>query len=68
MRPVVEAAGIKDLLSKSYGSNNPVNVVKAAFQALSELSSLEDQARLRGMTPRELHQRRVRREPEARET
>ena len=36
VRPVVEAAGIRDLLSKSYGSNNPVNVVKAAFQALSE--------------------------------
>jgi len=68
VRPVVEAAGIKDLLSKSYGSNNPVNVVKAAFQALGELTSLEEQARLRDMTPRELHQRRVRREPEAQET
>jgi small subunit ribosomal protein S5 len=65
VRPVVEAAGIKDLLSKSYGSNNPVNVVKAAFQALTELTSLEEQARMRDMTPRELHQRRVRREPEA---
>jgi small subunit ribosomal protein S5 len=64
VRPVVEAAGIKDLLSKSYGSNNPVNVVKAAFQALTELTSLEEQARMRDMTPRELHQRRVRREPE----
>lgn len=60
VRPVIEAAGIKDILSKSYGSNNPVNVVKAAFQALSELTSLEEQARMRGMTPRELHQRRVR--------
>jgi small subunit ribosomal protein S5 len=67
VRPVVEAAGIKDLLSKSYGSNNPVNVVKAAFQALSELTSLEEQARLRDLTPRELHLRRVRREPEAQE-
>jgi small subunit ribosomal protein S5 len=67
VRPVVEAAGIKDLLSKSYGSNNPVNVVKAAFQALTELTSLEEQARMRDMTPRELHQRRVRREPEAQE-
>ena len=45
-RPVIEAAGIKDILSKSYGSNNPVNVVKAAFQALSELTSLEEQARI----------------------
>lgn len=67
VRPVIEAAGIKDLLSKSYGSNNPVNVVKAAFQALSELTSLEEQARLRGLTPRELHQRRVWREPETQE-
>jgi small subunit ribosomal protein S5 len=67
VRPVIEAAGIKDILSKSYGSNNPVNVVKAAFQALSELTSLEDQARMRGMTPRELHQRRVRRKAEAQE-
>lgn len=60
VRPVVEAAGIKDILSKSYGSNNPVNVVKAAFKALSQLTSLEEQARMRGMTAHELHQRRVR--------
>ena len=60
VRPVIEAAGIKDILTKSYGSNNPVNVVKAAFKALSELTSLEEQARMRGMTPRELHQRRLR--------
>ncbi len=64
VRPVVEAAGIKDILSKRYGSNNPVNVVKAAFQALQELQSLEEVARARGMTPRELHLRRVRRAPE----
>jgi len=62
VRPVVEAAGIKDLLSKVYGSNNPVNVVKAAFQALSELTSLAEMARRRDMTPQELAARRVRRE------
>jgi small subunit ribosomal protein S5 len=62
VRPVVEAAGIKNLLSKVYGSNNPVNVVKAAFQALSELSSLSDMARRRDMTPQELAARRTRRE------
>ena len=67
VRPVVEAAGIKDLLSKSYGSNNPINVVKAAFQALSELTSLEEQARMRGITPHELNQRRIRRETETQE-
>lgn len=62
VRPVVEAAGIKNLLTKAYGSNNPVNVVKATFQALSELSSMEEIARRRDLTPRELHLRRVRRE------
>jgi small subunit ribosomal protein S5 len=67
VRPVIEAAGIKDILSKSYGSNNPVNVVKAAFQALSELTSLDEQARMRGLTPHELHQRRARRKAEAQE-
>jgi small subunit ribosomal protein S5 len=67
VRPVAEAAGIKDLLSKVYGSNNPVNVVKAAFQALSELSSLSDVARRRSMTPNELSARRVRREAASQE-
>jgi small subunit ribosomal protein S5 len=67
VRPVVEAAGIRDLLSKRYGSNNPINVVKATFQALSELTSLDTQARKRGMTARELNQRRMRREPAAQE-
>lgn len=65
VRPVIEAAGIKDILSKRYGSNNPVNVVNAAFQALRELTSLEEVARRRDLTVRELHQRRVRREPES---
>lgn len=68
VRPVVEAAGIKDLLSKVYGSNNPVNVVKAAFQALSELVSVQDMARRRDMTSRELNMRRSRREPSEQET
>lgn len=49
--------------SKRYGSNNPINVVKATFKALSALTSLEEQARMRGMTPRELNLRRMRREP-----
>ena len=66
-RPVVEAAGIRDLLSKRYGSNNPINVVKATFLALSALTSLAAQARSRGMTPHELNQRRMRREPAAQE-
>ncbi len=62
VRPVVEAAGVKDILSKVYGSNNPVNVVKAAYQALSELVSLSEVARRRDMTPQELASRRALRE------
>jgi len=37
VRAVVEAAGIKDILSKSLGSSNPVNVVQAALLALTNL-------------------------------
>lgn len=67
VRPVVEAAGIKDLLTKVHGSNNPVNVVKATFKALSELISLQEMARRRDMTPHELRARIIRREPENQE-
>ena len=67
VRPVVEAAGIKDLLSKRYGSNNPVNVVKATFRALNELVSADDMARRRGLTNHELRQRLMRRAPEGQE-
>src|SRR5947209_16035271 len=41
VRAVVEAAGIRDILSKSYGSNNSVNVVKAAIKGLTSLRSAE---------------------------
>lgn len=67
VRPVVEAAGIKDILSKRYGSNNPVNVVKATFRALNELVSADDMARRRGLTNHELRQRLMRRAPEGQE-
>ncbi len=39
MRPVLELAGIKDILTKSLGSNNSANVVRATMQALSTLKS-----------------------------
>jgi small subunit ribosomal protein S5 len=61
MRPVLEAAGIRNILTKVYGSNNSVNVVKATYQALSELVSLNEMARRRDMTPRELRMRLMRR-------
>jgi small subunit ribosomal protein S5 len=58
VRAVVEAAGIRDILSKNYGSNNPVNVVKAAIKGLASLRSPEDQAAARGRSLEELGFRR----------
>ena len=42
VRAVVIAAGIRDILSKSLGSTNPVNVVRATHEALKSMSSAED--------------------------
>jgi small subunit ribosomal protein S5 len=51
VRAVVEAAGIKDILSKSLGSSNPVNVVQAALAALSNLRDPQEVVQLRRRTP-----------------
>jgi small subunit ribosomal protein S5 len=57
VRAVLEAAGVKDVLTKAIGSNNKVNVVKATFQALGQLRSIEQEARRRDLTPEELRRR-----------
>jgi small subunit ribosomal protein S5 len=49
VRSVCEAAGIHNILTKSYGSNNPVSLVKATIAALQELRTVEDIERLRGV-------------------
>jgi small subunit ribosomal protein S5 len=54
VRAVVEAAGIRDLLSKTMGSTNPVNVVQATMEALRGLRSADEIAGRRGKTAEEL--------------
>ena len=50
VRAVVESAGVKDILTKSFGSNNKLNLVKAAIHALLQLRTKEEIARLRGVS------------------
>ena len=50
IRAVCEAAGITDILTKSYGTNNPITVVKATIVALEELQTQQDVELLRGVS------------------
>lgn len=54
VRAVVEAAGIKDILSKSLGSANILNVVRATFEGLRQLRSVEEEAKRRGKSKEEV--------------
>ncbi len=52
VRAVVEAAGVRDILTKVHGSTNPVNVVRATLEALRDLSSAEQLSARRGVAVR----------------
>ena len=54
VRAVIEAVGIKDIRTKSIGTSNPVNVVKATLAGLKQLQNAEQIAKLRGKTVEEL--------------
>jgi small subunit ribosomal protein S5 len=54
MRAVLEAAGVHDILTKSLGSSNLLNVVKATFDALDQLKSPEEEAVRRGKPVKDL--------------
>ncbi len=49
VREVLQAAGIQNILSKTHGSTNPINLVKATIEGLQKLRTREEVARLRGV-------------------
>ena len=54
VRAIMEVAGIKDVRTKSYGTNNSINCVKAAFDGLKQMRTAEEIAALRGKTVEEI--------------
>ncbi len=54
VRPLLEVAGIQDILTKCIGTSNPHNVIAATIEALKMLRSAEETARLRGRSVAEL--------------
>ena len=49
VRAVLESAGIRDVLTKCFGSTNPVNLVKATFDGLAQLRTKKQVEKLRGV-------------------
>ncbi|WP_338450533.1 30S ribosomal protein S5 [Niallia oryzisoli] len=54
VRAVLELAGVGDILSKSLGTNTPINVIRATIEGLTQLKRAEDVAKLRGKSVEEL--------------
>lgn len=54
VRTVLEAAGIKDVCAKSLGSSSPLNNARATMKALTDLRTIEDVARIRGLDPSQI--------------